>query len=91
MTDFEFENRADAPKIIYALADRRKFWQDEPPASGLHTGHWGKYHHDDTVTQLQAKLDKVEEARQDAALSNAELRGELSALKDRLAHAEEAI
>jgi hypothetical protein len=33
----------DAPETIWALADRRKHWQENPPQDGQHTWHWTEY------------------------------------------------
>jgi len=53
---------SEAPKVIWALADRRKHWQDHAPEDGQHEFHWEKYHHDDTVTALEVKVARLEAA-----------------------------
>jgi hypothetical protein len=52
-----------APEKIWALADRRKHWQDEPPQDGQHVGHWTEYTRADTanarIAELEAALMEV--------------------------------
>jgi hypothetical protein len=57
----------DAPKKIWALADRRKHWQDEPPQDGQHAGHWTKYTRTDISNARIAELEaEIVTARADA-------------------------
>ena len=40
---------SDAPERIWALADRRKHWQDHAPEEGQHGWHWEEYIRADLV------------------------------------------
>jgi hypothetical protein len=46
----------DAPKHIWALADRRRYWQGEPPQNGQQVGHWTKYIRTDALPDMIAPL-----------------------------------
>jgi hypothetical protein len=49
----------DAPKKIWALSDRRKHWQEQPPQDGQHVWHWTEY----TRTDIsQARIAELEVA-----------------------------
>jgi hypothetical protein len=60
----------DAPKHIWALADRRKHWQDEPPQDGQHDWHWTEYARKDELDAANARVAELEvalsKARDDA-------------------------
>ena len=51
----------EAPERIWALADRRKQWQDEPPQEGQQAWHWIEYVRADRIEKLEAKLVKAVE------------------------------
>jgi hypothetical protein len=58
-----------APKHIWALADRRRYWQDEPPQNGQHVGHWTEYIRTDALPDMIAPLD-FHESMQQASFAN---------------------
>jgi hypothetical protein len=45
---------SDAPERIWALADRRKHWQAEPPLDGQHEWHWTEYVRATRIAALEA-------------------------------------
>lgn len=53
---------SDAPKTIWALADRRKHWQDEPPQDGQHEWHWHQYTLTASVAVRLKAADELEKA-----------------------------
>jgi hypothetical protein len=54
----------DAPETIWALADRRKHWQAEPPQDGQHAWHWTEYTRTDIHDISQARIAQLEAALQ---------------------------
>jgi hypothetical protein len=53
---------SDAPERIWALADRRKHWQDTPPEDGQHVWHWQEYVRADRIAALEEENKRLREA-----------------------------
>jgi hypothetical protein len=49
----------ELPDRIWALADRRKYWQEESPQDGQHDWHWTEYTRTD---KAQARIAELEAA-----------------------------
>lgn len=65
----------DAPERIWALCDRRKHWQDEPPRDGQHAWHWTEYIRADLASDIRNQA--LEEAAQNilTAIDRAKAQG----------------
>jgi hypothetical protein len=47
----------ELPERIWALADRRKYWQEESPQDGQHDWHWTEYTRTDKAQARVAELE----------------------------------
>ena len=52
---------SEAPKVIWATMENRQQWHHEKPKGEVMSYYSHKYHHDDTVTALQAENARLRE------------------------------